>query len=505
MPADAVPLQALPELSRARVQWLGLALGCATGVDFVATSMLATGTLHIRAGIYATPDDFLWCLTAYAGAAIVANLLTRRIADDLSYRGYTLLGLAIAFVGCLLCAASSNVAELSMALAVQGLGAGGLFSASRVLIQLIATPAERPRLLTGFVIGTIGLPALAPWLTATLMLDTGWRMIFLVQALLAALTALFVFCVYPHRARPPRTPDLDDVAGMDWLTVLLIGAGALVLVHGLASLRLYATGDSLRVAAAPLAGLLIVVLAFIRLHRAPDAWLSPRRLNGRRYFTGLAYYSFFACLSGLWTFTVSNVMQLGLGFTFETTGMVLTLSALGGLVAGVAFMLVGARLPGARRYLALGYGMTAAAAWLLATRLSAGLPVSAILPVLLLQSVALPFTLIVVAKLTFMETSLEDFPHAYQFKNILRQVALMAGTGLAGQWLQAGEAVARTHLIGRVTPYGLPVPLDPTALATLSQLIDQQAVLVASANMLAVVAVICLGVAAIAVWQRALR
>ncbi len=88
---------------------------------------------------------------------------------------------------------------------------------------------------------------------------------------------------------------------MDWLTVLLVGAGALVLVHGLASLRLYATGDSLRVAAAPLAGLAIVVFAFIRLRRAPDAWLGPRRLNGRRYFTGLAYYSIFACLSGLWT------------------------------------------------------------------------------------------------------------------------------------------------------------------------------------------------------------
>ena len=46
---------------------------------------------------------------------------------------------------------------------------------------------------------------------------------------------------------------------------------------------------------------------------------------------------------------------------------------------------------------------------------------------------------------------------------------------------------------------------DATALATLSQLIDQQAVLVASANMLAVVAVICLGIAAVAIWQRALR
>ncbi len=270
------------------MQWLGLALGCATGVDFVATSMLATGTLHIRAGIYATPDDFLWCLTAYAGAAIVANLLTRRIADDLSYRGYTLLGLAIAFVGRLLCAASSNVAELSMALAVQGLGAGGLFSASRVLIQLIARPAERPRLLDRLR-DRHDWPAGAGTL-ADRHADAGqagWRMIFLVQALLAALTALFVFCVCPHRARPPRTPDLDDVAGMDWPHRLAdwrrcAGAGAW---PGLVA-ALHATGIRCRWPLRRRPACSSSCWRSSACTRAPDAWLGPRRLNGRRYFTG---------------------------------------------------------------------------------------------------------------------------------------------------------------------------------------------------------------------------
>ncbi len=195
-------------------------------------------------------------------------------------------------------------------------------------------------------------------------------------------------------------------------------------------------------------------------------------------------------------------MQLGLGFTFETTGMVLTLSALGGLVAGVAFVLLGARLPGARRYLALGYGMTAAAAWLLATRLTDGLPVSAILPVLLLQSVALPFTLILVAKLTFMDTPLEDFPHAYQFKNILRQVALMAGTG-AGRPVAPGgrgRGADAPHRPRHTLRAGHPARCRRAGHAVATDRPAGGAV--ASANMLAVVAVVCLGIAAVAVWQR---
>ena len=147
MPSVALGrLDALPRVTRGGVFLLGLALGCATGVDFVATSILATGAVQIRAGIYATPDDFLWCFTAYAAAAIVANLMLRRIACFISYRGFSLLGLAIAIGGSLLCAVSNNIVQLSLALAVQGLGAGGLFAAARTLIQMIAAPAERPQI-----------------------------------------------------------------------------------------------------------------------------------------------------------------------------------------------------------------------------------------------------------------------------------------------------------------------------------------------------------------------
>lgn len=502
MPANA--LSALPRVTRGGVFLMGLAFGCATGIDFVASSMLATGAVQIRAGIYATPDDFLWCFTSYAAAAIVANLMLRRIADLISYQGFTMLGLAVAICGSLLCALSNNIVQLSLALAVQGLGAGGLFAAARTLIQTIAAPQERPRLLWPFVLGAIGMLAAAPWVTATLILDASWRTIFVVQAFTAAATMLLVSVTYPHRVMPPRPPDIDTIAAMDWTTVLLLGTGALVLVHGLANLRLYTAASTPDVLAWPLAGAVLMALAFLRLHRHPDAWLNTHRLGGRRYLTGLGFYATYSFVAGLWNYLIPIVLQLGLGFSFETTGMVTTLTGAAGMVAAILYVLYGARLPGSRRWLALGYGMLAAAAWMLATRLSTDVSMARVVPALLLQSAALPFSLVIVAKLTFLDTPLDDFSHTYQFKNIVRQVASAAGTGTAAQCLQYGEAMARTHLVARVDVFGM-APRSQEALVSLSQQIDQQAVLLAGANLLAIVAPGCLLVAAVALWQRWLR
>ncbi|SDP26334.1 Major Facilitator Superfamily protein [Ralstonia sp. 25mfcol4.1] len=501
----SVALGALPRVTRGGVLLMGLALGCATGVDFVATSMLATGAVQIHAGVYATPDDFLWCFTSYAAAAIVANLMLRRIADLISYRGFTMLGLLVAIGGALLCAVSNNIVQLSLALAVQGLGAGGLFAAARTLIQMIAAPQERPRLLWPFVLGAIGMLAAAPWITATLILDASWRLIFVVQAIGAAATLLLVSVTYPHRVTPPRPPDIDALAAMDWYTVLLLGLGALVLVHGLADLRLYTAASTPIVLVRPLAGAALMTLAFVRLHRHPDPWLNTHRLGGKRYLTGLGFYAIYSFVAGLWNYLIPIVLQLGLGFSFETTGIVTTLTAAAGVVAAIVFVLYGARLPGSRRWLALGYVMLAGAAWMLATRLMTDLSLGRVVPALLLQSMALPFSLIVVAKLTFLDTPLDDFSHTYQFKNIVRQVASAAGTGTAAQCLQYGEALARTHLVARVDPFGIaPLP-HGAALIGLSQQIDQQAVLLAGANLLAIVAPGCLLVAGFALWQRWLR
>ncbi len=494
-----------PELSPARIYLIGLALGCATGVDFWASAMMGVAGTHIRGGVHASPEDFLWSMTSYAAAAVVANLMLRRLAQDISYRGFTLAGLAIASVGALLCALSHNALELSGARAVQGFGAGGLFAASRIIIQIAAAPDERAPLFIGFNIGSMGLVALAPWITAQLVESAQWQLVFVLQAGIAFATLLFVMVTYPKRLTATRAPWDVDVHVMDWITVVLIGAGALILLHGLGDLRFYEFASSPSVALTPLIGLALLIAAFVHLHRHPDPWLDPRLLLGRRFLVGLAFYAIYYFLGGLWSYVVATVMQGGLGFTFQTMGTVLTVTALVGFAGAMAFTYGRAMLVGTRRYVAVGYLLFAASAWLLSQRMMPGSSVTALVPALALQNLAMPFSLMLVAGLTWVEFSVEDFAHGYQFKNIVRQIATAGGTGLASLWLQYGEVLARTQLVGSVTSFDFPEGIEPARLLQLSRAIDQQATLIATSNLFAILSFFCIAIAAIAILQRTLR
>ncbi|MDF3833125.1 MFS transporter [Cupriavidus basilensis] len=494
-----------PDLSAAQVYLFAFTLGCTTGVDFVASSMMGVAGTHIRGGIHASPEDFLWSLTSYAAAATVANLILGRLAKDISYRGYSLLGLGIATVGATLCAVCNTPLELSLARAVQGLGAGGLFTASRIIIQLAAAREERRPLFMGFNIGGMGLAALAPWITAVLVEDASWRMIFVVQAIMSAAAMLLVLGSYPRRLAASLAPWEVDVGGMDWVTVVLLGMGALVLLHGLGDLRFYELASSPSVSVTPLVGLALLAAVFVHQHRHPDPWLNPRLLFGRRYLAGLGFYTLYYFLNGLWAYVVPTMLQSGLGFTFQTAGKVLTVTGLIGCAGLCAFTYAGTRLKGQRRYIALGYLMFGAAAWLLSQRMMPGASIAVLLPALTLQSLTTPFILALVAGLTYAEFSVEDFAHAYQFKNIVRQIATAGGTGVASLWLQYGEALARTQLVARITPFDLPAGFDAATLASWSMLIDQQAQLIAVSNLFALLAFACVAVALVAVAQRALR
>ncbi|MFX6246396.1 hypothetical protein ABTF77_21070, partial [Acinetobacter baumannii] len=83
---------AFPHFSSARIHAFGLAVGLATGLDFVSSQMMAVAGQHIQGGVHASPDAYLYAVTAYAVAAVVANLAIGRIAAHVGYRMFALAG-----------------------------------------------------------------------------------------------------------------------------------------------------------------------------------------------------------------------------------------------------------------------------------------------------------------------------------------------------------------------------------------------------------------------------
>lgn len=505
-PARPPLLRKHPELSALRVHAFGLTAGLVTGVDYVASAMLGIAGSHIQGGLHASPLEYLWALTGFAAAAVVANLVIGQFASQISYRRFILASLAVFILGSLLCAGAQNITELTLARVVQGLGGGALFTAARIIVQLVSAPDERRTLFFGFCAGSFGLLALAPVLSAHLVENQGWRGVFLVQASLAVPVMLLVQLTFPRRVRPPGRLRLGH---LDWFVALTFGVGLLLVLHALEDVRYLRFAAEPALAMTTVIGGILFVSALWRLHRHPDAWLDPRKLLGRRYLVGLAFYSLYYLFSGAWNYLLPSFLQAGLGYDFHTTAYVMSFGSSITLVAALGFLLILPKVFRKRRVIFGGYLALALALWLISERAMTGASVAAILPAVALEGLTTPMLILQVATMTYLDLTDEDFAHGYQLKNIMREVVTALGIGLASLELQSRQAQARNDLVGNLDAESLPrfLPGGATAegLARWSAEIDRQASLIASQQLFLIVAALCVVAAVVVAWQKALR
>ncbi|SMC27530.1 Major Facilitator Superfamily protein [Andreprevotia lacus DSM 23236] len=495
-----------PEMGRIRVYLFGLVAGLVTGIDFIAAAMIGIAGSHIRGGVHASPEEYLWAISAYAASAIVANLVIGRLAQRISYRSYTLLSLAVFVAGSLACAMSDNISQLVLARVLQGLGGGGLFTAARVIVQVVSQPKERLALFWGFGIGANGMMAVAPWISAELVMREGWSSVFLLQAGAAALLLPLVWLLYPRRTHAPGE---RAVGHLDWPAVLAMGLGALLLLHGLQDLRYLRPGGVAGLVPWMLAGAAIVAFIAARLHRHPDPWLDVRRLGSRRYLAGLGFYGLFYLINGCWSFLLSSFLQDGLGYDFATTGLLLTLGGLATVCCTVIHTWQFPRVFGKRRVIAAGFAVLVLVCLWLAHAAMPGASTQVIVPAILLQGTTFVLIMVQVASMTYLDFDEADFAHAYQLKNIMREVASALGLGMTSLLLQDVRAEARTDLVSRFDHATLdafqPGGISTATLAQWSAEIDRQASLIASDHVFVGLAVLAAIAGTVALLQRALR
>lgn len=492
--SSAVLLSAHPGYPPWQVYLFGLTLGLVTGMDFIASGMPAMAASHIQGGIGATPNEFLWVLTSFACGTVIANLLIGQLARRIGYRRYTRFALWLFMLATLACSVAPDIRYLALARLLQGLAAGGLFTASRVLIQLVALPRERKPLMYGFLLGCFGFGALIPWLSAMVVEQAGWQGVFGVQALLALpVWLLMEQCYPPHDGQPAA----GQQGKLDGWAVLAFGLGMLLLLHAGDDVQLLRPSANPVALAGGVLGLALLGWTGWRLWHHVDPWLDLRSLVRRRYLTGLAFYMLYYLCNGGWNYVLPVLLENGLGFNFITTGRVMSLSSSVTVLVAMGYLYFSQYIARRRGYIVLGFGLLMVSCLWTAQSLMSGLSVDALLPPLLLHGLVPVLAVVQVASMTYLELEPGDFAHAYQLKNILRELARTVGTGLACLQLQNSQAAARTVLIERLTPYQLATanqPLTPEWLAQLSDSVNQQATLLAGQHLLLVMA----GVAALA-------
>ena len=138
-----------------------------------------------------------WVTTAYLITSTVTTPLYGKLSDIYGRKPFFIFAISIFTIGSVLCTLSTSIGTLALYRAIQGIGAGGLFSLALAIIGDIVPPRERAKYQGYFlaVFGTSSVlgPVIGGFFAGadSILGVTGWRWVFLVNVPIA-IAALYV-------------------------------------------------------------------------------------------------------------------------------------------------------------------------------------------------------------------------------------------------------------------------------------------------------------------------
>ncbi len=186
---------------------------------------IVTPAMPTIGGDLGTPEYLPWIVTAYLLAATAVAPLYGRISDIYGRRPTLYAALGLFLLGSLIAALSPNMYVLIGARAVQGLGGGGLFALSQILIGDMLPPRERGRY-AAWISGMWAVAGIAGPLLGGTLAEYYWPLIFWLNLPLGAL-ALVVVDGPLRRLAVARHPHRLDIIGA---VLLIIATSALLLM-----------------------------------------------------------------------------------------------------------------------------------------------------------------------------------------------------------------------------------------------------------------------------------
>ncbi|HKT05649.1 MAG TPA: MDR family MFS transporter [Rugosimonospora sp.] len=223
-----------------------------------------------------------WATTAFLITSTISTPLYGKLSDMYGRKQFFLFAIGIFIVGSALCGLSRSMYELAAFRAIQGIGAGGLFSLALAIIGDVVPPRERAKYQGYFlaVFGTSSVlgPVLGGFFAGahTILGVSGWRWIFYINVPIA-LAAMIVV------SRVLHLPRSNQPHRVDW-------PGALALIVGLVPLltvaeqgRDWGWGSGRSLACYAIGAVGLVAFVFIERWYADEALLPLRLFRGRTF------------------------------------------------------------------------------------------------------------------------------------------------------------------------------------------------------------------------------
>ena len=161
---------------------------------------------HIRGSLSASLDQISWVLTSYIVAAAITMPLTGWLAGRFGIKHIFILSVGGFTLASALCGSATNLTELVIYRALQGVFGAGLIPLSQATLLQINPPERHGQAMAVFGIGTILGPICGPVLGGWLTYDYNWRWVFYINlpvGVIAGLGALIFMREMRHAHREP--------------------------------------------------------------------------------------------------------------------------------------------------------------------------------------------------------------------------------------------------------------------------------------------------------------
>lgn len=411
---------------------LRLCIMLLVALEFLQNGMLAFGAEHIIHGLHGTPQAFSLAAAIYASVAILAIVKHRWLAERLGYRTFVLGSLVLYIAGAVGSGLATDMAQFSVARAIQALGGATFFTAARMQVNLFSGPARLVSLRL-FVMGIFSGSILAPVLAAWLLSIADWRWLFWTMLLPALVAIGMTVRLLPRKAMVSRARSKPHLGG------LLVLAAAVFLLQFILERLPYDVFREPRYLLL-LAGLGVIgVAAFIvhEWHRSHPLVGYRHFVNGR-YVVGISVFFFCYLVAASNGYILPILLSRGLGMDLQQMGWWLAvpfLVCMGTL--NLAISLAG-KFPGARKFLQFSLLMLACYAFGMAF-LDAAVPDWQLALLLTVFGISSTFGMESAAQTALKGIDADVFSDAYQTKNIVREMAIACGISLATLFTQAGD------------------------------------------------------------------
>ena len=422
-----------------------LAVGLATFMNVLDTSIANVSIPAIAGDLGVSPNQGTWVITSYAVANAISVPLTGWLTQRFGQVRLFLATTALFIAASLLCGLSFSMPMLIFFRVVQGAVAGPMIPLSQTLL-LSTYPREKAGVaLATFSITVLVAPVVGPLLGGWITDNFSWPWIFWINVPVGVVALGMTWMMYRDR-ETPRVKNPIDTVGLI-LLVVWVGALQLMLDKG-KELDWFASTEIVVLAvAAALAFCLFLVWELTDEHPVVDLSL----FKNRNFSTGtsavaLAYGAYFGSivLLPLW-------LQQYMGYTATDAGIVL---APVGLLAIFLTPIVG-RTSGIRvdpRYYAtLSLVIFAVVAWM-RSRFSTDVDLWTLVLPTILQGAAVSAFFIPLVGVALGDLRQDQIASGSGLNNFLRITAGAFATSTATTLWESRAALHHAQLIEHITP-----------------------------------------------------